>query len=236
MPTLELENTTLRSDANLVAYYRLEDETDELGSFDLTNNGTVTFAAAKFNNGADHGSNNTTKYLRVANDLGITNGSMSAVFWYNPSAAPASGDSHYLLVKGDAGTNVIYNLFYNNNAGTLRLRFFRGKSGTADDEFSYNVDLGTGTFKQIAMTYDGTTLRGYVDGAEVGNVLASGDGSTGASDELILGAVPSGTVKPPHGILDDYAVFNRELDDSEILGLFEGTLGFAPKGSPIFFT
>jgi len=61
--------TSLFQDANCKAYYNLEDLVDLKGGFNLTNYNSVTFTSAKFNNGSNLGTSNSTKYLEIANNL-----------------------------------------------------------------------------------------------------------------------------------------------------------------------
>jgi hypothetical protein len=83
MAAAELFTTSLFADASLVAYWRLENTSDSKGSRTLTNNNTVAFNSAKFNNGADGGATNTNKYLSLAADtLGMTyTGAKSFSLW-----------------------------------------------------------------------------------------------------------------------------------------------------------
>src|ERR1035437_6003654 len=82
MAASELFTSGLFNDASLVSYYRLESTADAKGSNTLTNNNTVAFNAAKFNNGGDQGASNTNKYLSRADALGL-NGSnpFSRSYW-----------------------------------------------------------------------------------------------------------------------------------------------------------
>src|SRR6478736_10076054 len=77
----ELASTSLINDANLIAYYKAENANDSKGSNTLTNNNTVAFSAAKFNNGFDGGSANTNKSMSIANALSFSGGAYSITLW-----------------------------------------------------------------------------------------------------------------------------------------------------------
>ena len=85
MAAVELYSTPLYSDANLVAYYRLENTSDSKGSRTLTNNNSVTFTSAKFNNGANFGTTlaNDLWLSYLGDNLGISGGACSLVGWIN---------------------------------------------------------------------------------------------------------------------------------------------------------
>lgn len=221
---IELINTTLYNDANLVAYYRLENTNDSKASFNLTNNNTVAFNAAKFNNGADYGSTNTNKSLTIANKLGITGGNITFLFWFKASVTPAEGVDFELCSQSD-GTNFIwYAMRYQRDSGNLQVRSFRNKSGVANQNDINAIDLGTTGFHMMAMTYDGTTLKSYVDGSLLGSgTAASGSGSSGVSDNFAIGAAVGGGSDFTNGIIDDVAVFSRALSATEILNHYNGT-------------
>ena len=72
----------LPKQADIIACYRLEDLVDEsANAYTLTNNNAVTFTAAKINNGANTGANNSTKTLYIANNFGIDGGIITICFW-----------------------------------------------------------------------------------------------------------------------------------------------------------
>lgn len=219
----ELSNTPLYTEVG--DYWKLEDVNATVGGVNLTNVGTVTFGTAQFNNGADLGSTNTTKYLTVANDLGIAGGACSFSFWIKINTQPATDAVTRLFIQDDAGNDVAFLLDYRDNSGTKKLRFNRQRQGTADDEFLYEVTLSSVAFTHIVMTYNGTTLRGYVNGADIGNVASSGNGASGGSDLFRIGANENGTTQFSSAIYDDFAVFDRALTATEVSNLYTGDFG-----------
>lgn len=214
----ELAGLPLFSDGNLVSYYKLENVSDSKGSNTLTNNGTVTFAAAKFNNGADLGASNTTKYLSQAGTISIDGGACTFAGWIKAQTEIASG-LYYICHQANNTSSTQYILRYEYNSGTRRLLFDRTKNGTADDLFTYNITLGTTDFYHVALTYDGSTVRGYVNGAEIGSVASSGNGSGSATQGFTLGSDTDGNNKASV-IIDDFAVFSRAITPTEVLSLY----------------
>jgi hypothetical protein len=85
----------------------------------------------------------------------------------------------------------------------------------------YNVDLGTTAWHHIVLTYDGTTLYGYVDNNKTAGVAASGNGTSSVLNHFTIGAHnENGITNYASAQFDDVAVFNRALTDQEVSTLF----------------
>ena len=104
-----------------------------------------------------------------------------------------------------------------------------------------NIPFGTGVWKHIAVTYDGTTLKQYVDG-EVQNQAAHPNKLLGNNFPLLIGkgyAYPS-ALRTAYfdGSVDEVEIFDRALSQTEIqaivnagaLGKLKPTATVAPSG------
>ena len=118
----ELASTHLYNDANLQEQYKLEDLTGKNGNT-LTNNNSVAFNSAKFNNGADGGSSDADKSLSVNSALGYNGGAYAISLWVKINVAPSSGTGYDLAELVDATTHSSLLLNYQNSGGTLTLTF-----------------------------------------------------------------------------------------------------------------
>lgn len=223
MAAIEFASTPLFSDANLKAYYKLEDTSDSKSSYTLTNTGSTPFNAAKFNNGADFGTGNTTKILSVANAMGIT-GNISFGGWVKLNAEPSNGFQGFFS-HGENTQKVNYGIYYQDSSGTKNLYFQRNKQNGADqsaDALGITA-LGTSVYHLIVGTYDGTNLRLYLDGSlAAGPTAASGTGTGTATDTFRIGDVIRFTPLRCNAIIDDVFVFNRVLTATEISNLYTG--------------
>ena len=212
---------------NLVAYWKCDessgDLTDATGNgYTLTNNGTTPFATGKINNGADFGAANKTKYFTTSNTLGIDGGAISYAFWMKPAAAPPSGDDYRLFEQiNTASTKTAYRFIVKDTAGTKSVTFNRLKMNVANEDINYTVTLTNGTWYHIAYTYDGTTMRGYINGVEVGNNTGSGSGnnSTGYTAGLHIACDNGSASQCFDGMMDEIGVWNRALTGAEITQL-----------------
>lgn len=181
-----------------------------------TKNGSIAFNAGKFGNGADFGTGTNSKYLNNSTNLGIT-GNSTFLFWVKLTTEVASGN--YTFFEFDDNTaKVYYRVEYEYNGGTRRLKFQRVKNGVVDNNFYYTITLGTVNYNHIAITFNNSNLYGYVNGANIGNVAATGNGSSAVGNILIIGN--SGNVNvATYGIIDDFIALSRALSDAEVLSI-----------------
>jgi hypothetical protein len=74
----------------------------------------------------------------------------------------------------------------------------------------------------LAITYDGTTLKGYIDGALIGSVAASGNGASGVFDNFLVGCVGGNAGSynnSPDGVIASPEVYNRAISQAEVTQL-----------------
>ena len=226
---VELENHSLRNDANLVAYYRLEDLVATVGT-NLTNQNVATFVAAQFNNGGNFVRASLQALKNTVN--AVSNGNATLMGWIKVTVEPDADFVRYGFIACLDGTNfVTYSIDYQFNGGTPRLRFLRTKNGVADQAALYTITLGTTDFYHLAITYDGTNIRGYVNGVlQAGPTAASGNGSSGTVDGIIIGAANGGGAGPDttaesSSVIDDVGIFTRALSGTEISDFYNATSG-----------
>lgn len=90
-------------------------------------------------------------------------------------------------------------------------------SGTGDLFFATSSNIGAGIHHLLG-TYDGTNLRIYVDGA-LGGSLATADFAISTSGSIVLADSQNDALW-----LQDVAIWNRALTDSEIARLYAAGL------------
>jgi len=210
----ELIGTSLFLDSNLQEYWTLEDANADKNSNNLTNNGSVTFSTARYTNGANFGSSNSSKYLSLASKLNYLGGAYSIVLWYKQSSEITSG-TYTLFGIDDDTSKTGLDIRYEYNSGTPRLGFYRDSHGVLAQGFYSTQSLGT-TWHQIALTYDASTIKGYLDGALLNSTSASGDGINTTTAGINIGRSIRLTSNYTSGMVDDVAVFNDELTLAEV--------------------
>lgn len=216
----ELLGTPLFNDANLLEYWTLEDRLADKSTNDLTENGLPAYTPAKFSNGLNEGAVNVTIYLMTATTF-IDGGAASIVCWVKLLSEIAASTWRLIQQKSPSdGTTSTITIEYQYNAGSPLLNFERGKPGVGSDSATYAITLGTANWYHLALTYDGTTVRGYVNGVEQASVASSGEGSGATTPGFSIGADTDGNRKAS-ALIDDVAIFSDKLTAAEVLSLYQ---------------
>lgn len=230
MPAIEFALTPLRNDPNLVEYWKLEDVVAQVNSptDDLVNVGTVTFSAAKFNNGANLGTSNTTKDLKNVGTLGWTGrgNAWSMTCWTKILTEPSNLSYGHISVA-DLVSHHMLELYYKDAAGTKSLNFEFTRQNVGADTCGATVTaFGTSTFHFIAGVFDGTNLSCYLDGSLIaGPTATTAGGSLGVSGFAIGNRADLPSNRFASAVIDDATCFKRALTATEISNLFNGTFG-----------
>lgn len=219
------------STSSLVAYYKLDESSGNasgsIGTNTLTNYDSSAFSNGKINNGASFGSYNTTKSFYTANNLGINGGAITISAWFKPDTL-ANGQGTYIVFQGDSGTNVNQMIYYDNNAGTYRLWFNRQRQNVANDGVLTNYTLTVGNWYHLVYTYDGSNIKGYINGnLFVGPTSSSGNGSAGGGSQMSIGGYYAygAQYKNSVGATDEVGVWSTALSSTEIYNLYNQGIG-----------
>ncbi len=205
----------------LVSWWKGEGSAqDSVGSRHGTPAGDTTFVPGKV--GQAFSFDGDGDYVHVQNAATLEPTTVSVEAWVNSTTLTEFGEYNYILAKGAKGfSGASYALVTSINSG---LWFYIG-NGSA---FGYSPDAGTGVWDgnwhHVVGTYDGTHVRLYVDGAEVGNgneaVNFLGYGLPDSND-LYIGTYNGIAGYSFDGLIDEPAVFNKALSTEEIQKMFE---------------
>jgi hypothetical protein len=203
--------------AGLVAAYSFNEGTgtaliDRTG---LGHTGTLAGAtwttAGKFGGALSFDGVNDWVTINDANDLDLTTG-MTLEAWVYPTANGAGSWRNVIIKERSSGE--VYNLYANADTNAPKVYVIRAaQPNTPLDAFGTN-QLPLATWTHLAATYDGTMLRLYVNGVEVGMRAVSGAllTSTGA---LRIGG-NSLWSEFFAGRIDDVRIYNRALTATQI--------------------
>jgi hypothetical protein len=201
----------------MVAWWRAEnDAKDAIGSDD----GTAK-SGASFGPGIDGQAftfDGASQYVEISNASNLQlQHAITIEGWVLASGAPNA----YAGIAGtwddNTGANRSY-LFWLLN-GQLELVLSTDGSSVirATDPTPITVDRWT----HVAGTYDGSTIRVYVDGAEVGHTSMTGDLAVNQRP-FTIGRTDGGSVGTPnlwHGSIDELSIYDRALGAGEIAGI-----------------
>jgi len=208
-------------DTNLLSYYKFDNgavTSDSVGSFTLTNTGTVaSTASGKIGYGADFGNPNTTKWLT---QTGFTFNSypISISGWFYPNVVNDNGN---LFSLGESSTNYYQVKLRNTDSHIV----FRSNNATDAADVDTGVVASANTWYHVVVVFNSTTnVDIYVNGT------ATNTSATvfvaGSLSKFAIGALARGTpIQPYSGIADEVGWWTRALTASDITALYNGGAG-----------
>jgi hypothetical protein len=205
----------------LVASYGLDEGTGTTVNDSSTNNnkGTLanaTWATGYFGNALKFtGATNSEVNVANASSLGLTTG-LTLEAWVSPSTLTSPDNGWVAAVakdntKSTVGNDVSYGLYAAEGTGkgpALHLWI-----GSADVGVGSSTVLSLNTWTFLAATYDGATMKLYVNGALVASKAKSGTIKT-TVDQLHIGGDWAGEMFT--GLIDNVRVYNRALSATEL--------------------
>ncbi len=167
--------------------------------------------------------NGTNGFMKVpsAAALNLTN-AISLEAWIKPTSLPASGAFASVLTKAEA-----YSLQFNGP----RMEFTVIQSGTRRRLQAPAGAVVAGSTYHVVGTFDGTTQRLYLNGAQVASGALSGSASV-ISNPLVVGSW-DGTSEFFKGTIDEPAVYAKVLSAAQVQNHFDAASAVslsAPSG------
>jgi len=218
---------------DLVGYWRFDDIGSQGGTPDDGPNGLTATAhgSASVSPGAPS-TRNALKFqegdfVKAPYYPGLYPEKITLGAWINPHAL---GKNDYILsTKQRGGYSLAINV---NGGGAGNVISGRCKIDTGSGQTYVNVYGGTpivpDTWSHVALTYDGTAFRVYVDGVQDGAMAAPGSLVASPYSRLFVGCESGGRVPAAGwfpGTIDEVAVFDDALTLSEISDLMSGEIG-----------
>jgi hypothetical protein len=147
----------------------------------------------------------------------------------------ASG-TYDLMEISEAATDTSLIITYDYNGGTRRLSLVHLRAGVAVDQIDYTITLGTADFHHIVFTSSGNggTLKGYVDNVATATATHVGTAGSGLSDKTVILEGRNANNNSTLGIIDDVALFNRELTAADVSLIYTPTSTVTTNGSFLF--
>jgi hypothetical protein len=175
--------------------------------------GATWIATGKFGRALSFDGVNDWVTVPNSPDLNVTTG-LTIMAWIYPTVSNGVRD---VVIKEGAGVDV-YNLYHRNWRGRPEANIFvGGVNRTAE-----GTSLPANTWSHIASTYDGTTLRLFVNGAQAASTAASGALPVSSAPLRIGGNALWGEFFK--GRIDEIRVYNRALSQAEIQSLMNTPL------------
>lgn len=176
----------------------------------------------------------SSEYLKVASPSGLLS-NLSALtigIWFKPVTLTGGWYTNLYnawLRHGNATDYKQAWLVFNN----VNMRCGLNTQTTGVQNITPGLTASTGVWQYAALTYDGSTLIGYLDGVAGGTTQAmTGDIAVKSNEHIIGEAFTGGTSKYLNSLVEDAAVWNRALSADEIASIYDARLSasFFPEG------
>jgi len=207
------------TDANLVSLWHLDGNAWQTTALDSagSNNGTLTnfdfwdlnsgWVEGKFGNALRFDGSNDYVSVPNSSDL-LLNGDFSIECWAKRAGKVSGTCCPGILRKGNAGTANGYLVFYAENENRI---YFKRNNVQDPGPATFTIGSGWHHFVVVHTVSDKKT-RIYQDGA-LANTVIRDYGTNAGTDVLKIGM---GDSKPINGLIDEVAVYNRALTETEI--------------------
>jgi hypothetical protein len=222
-----------KNDANLQGLWLVNndllDDTDN--NNDLTDNNTVGYDAGDKQEGThslDLESTNSEYGSITDGDqtgLDIDGDQLTLLAWVKPESTGTFGlIVRYVAAAGDRS--------YRLQLSSSNMDGYISTDGSAFVKSIGATNLGTGSWKHVAMVYNGTDQRLYLDGSLDSNGSDNPKATTGniydSATTIAIGAYSNGS-NPFDGLMDEVAIFDRALSAAEISDVFNNGIQDAPS-------
>ena len=211
---------------DLLGHWTLDDGSGGIASDSSSNgnDGTVNGAIWSTNgivNGAldFDGSND---YVDLGT-LDIPGDKMTISAWVNADTFSHLGGRDARIVSKATGTSAAahYWMLSTIKSGSSTVLRYRLKTNASTKTLIASTALTTNTWIHVAAVYDGSQMRLYQDGVEVGSTGNTGTIDQNAAVSAWIGQNPDGN-RPFDGLIDDVQIHSRALSAAEIAALASG--------------
>ena len=139
---------------------------------------------------------------------------MTVAAWFKATTLPDTDPR--IVSKGHRPqrTGTLLHGEYTNASGP-RLRFRLKTGGTTKTLIAAGQTIPVGQWVHMAATYDGTTMRLYQNGVQVGSMAASGNITGHTSAPSVIGANPN-AYGVFNGLIDEVRIYSRAMSAAEI--------------------
>jgi hypothetical protein len=208
--------------SGMIGYWKFDETSGTIAADSSGNSNAMNYAGGPtpsatvptltFANPRSLSFNGTSSYVSIATLNGLTPGNTAHTTsaWVNVTSLPAN--RAWILLLGNEGAGSEHWLI--DSAGVTQFGVWGGTQVAPS--------LGTGAWHHVALTFDGTTLKAYLDGSPIG---------AGAAATYNLAGVPLSVAQNHigenyfNGLLDDVRVYGRALTATEVSSLAAGKSG-----------
>jgi len=213
--------------SGLVGHWKFDEisGTTAADSSGNNNTGTLTngptWATGKINNALSF--DGTDDYINLGN-MNVSGSGITIAAWVKADTFSSSIDTRFISKANSTNEQSHYWMLGQTNSGGDKLRFRLKAGGSTQTLIASSGNLPLNIWFHAIATYDGSTMRLYKDGIEVGSVAKSGTIDINATVPANIGRNPDGS-NHIDGAIDEARIYNRALSASDIQALYAYTGG-----------
>lgn len=205
----EISGSSL-DNGNLVSYYRLENANASVGTYNLTNNNSVTFTTGRYGNGANFVASSNQE-LYNASTTWSNSSVWSYCFWIKDLASSYSGNRRW--VGNNNGDATIGQISILQSSSNFQLRNFGGQTDTSGISWQDN------NFHSICVTSNSSQEKVFYDG----NIAITRNEIVTSTTGIYIGGSYNFTSEFSTAIIDDLGIWNTTLTTSDIAYIVTST-------------
>src|SRR3989344_4660568 len=219
---------------SLVGHWKFDETSGTVASDSSGNNktGTLTngptWTTGKINSALNF--DGTDDYVNLGN-MNVSGSGITIAAWVKADSFSSAIDTRFISKANSTSEQGHYWMLGQTNSGGDKLRFRLKAGGSTQTLIASSGDLPLNTWFHAIATYDGSTMRLYKDGIEVGSVAKLGTIDIDTTIPANIGRNPDGS-NHMDGAMDDVRIYNRALTVSDIQALYAYTGGPPDTQSP----
>lgn len=215
---------TSSADPILVGHWRLDEGSGLIASDDSGNGNSGSLVGPQWSSDTPDGSGFSLQFDGVDDlvDLGgldVVGEPLTIALWFKANSFGSGARDKRLISKavGTASNDHFWMVSTIASGNTTRLRYRLRTNGVTKTLIASSGDLSTDVWTHVAAVYDGSMMRLYKDGVEVGSTAKSGLPDTDPTVSAAIGNQPTGAgAKSFAGVIDDVRMYEQALSPVEI--------------------
>ena len=229
------------SSAELITWYKF-DETSGTVAYDSSeNNNNAILYSFDFNTNSNWDQNGKfggalhfdgVNDVVRDDDLAIPTQAITYAFWFKPDVnlGPGSGRDDFLYGRGYSRPH----LTFDRDGGDGKIGMYVSKSGSTGDIKSNQNQWNSSLWHHIVFTFDGSTYKMYINGDLESSYYYPGAHVYG--EGYRIGAATDTGLQGFDGMMDDFAIWNNALTQTEVSDIYLNGIGnqAIPEPASIF--